>query len=223
MDDGGAVKRVYQSTLRQRQARSTRLAIIGAASRLFAEHGYGATSVDQIAQAADVSRATVFASVGGKPAMLKAAYDVAIVGDDEPVPLPARPRSRLIQAEPDVHRFLVLYAALVADIDRRVAGIYEAVRGAASADPAVASLWATIQRERRIGAGNVVDQVRSKAPLRADLDLVAAADIVWVLIDPWLYHQLVDQRGWPHERFEAWLAETLQAQLLPAQAGTRAE
>jgi AcrR family transcriptional regulator len=216
MADGGAVKRVYQSTLRQRQARSTRRAIIAAASRLFAEHGYGATSVDQIAQAADVSRATVFASVGGKPAMLKAAYDVAIVGDDEPVPLPARPRSRLIQAEPDVHRFLVLYAALVADIDRRVAGIYEAVRGAASADPAVASLWATIQRERRIGAGNVVDQVRSKAPLRADLDLVAAADIVWVLIDPWLYHQLVDQRGWPHERFEGWLAETLQAQLLPA-------
>jgi len=210
-----SVKRVYQSSLRQRQARSTRRAIIGAASRLFAEHGYGATSVDQIAQAADVSRATVFASLGGKPALLKAAYDVAIVGDDEPVPLPARPRSRLIQAEPDVHRFLVLYAGLVADIDRRVAGIYEAVRGAASADPAVATLWETIQRERRIGAGNVVDQVRSKAPLRDDLDLAAAADLVWVLIDPWLYHQLVTQRGWAHARFETWLGETLQAQLLP--------
>ena len=118
MDDAMSVKRVYQSSLRQRQARSTRRAIIDAASRLFAEHGYGATSVDQIAQAADVSRATVFASLGGKPALLKAAYDVAIVGDDEPVPLPARPRSRLIQAEPDVHRFLVLYAGLVADIDR---------------------------------------------------------------------------------------------------------
>src|SRR6185369_15389921 len=98
MDDAMSVKRVYQSSLRQRQARSTRRAIIDAASRLFAEHGYGATSVDQIAQAANVSRATVFASLGGKPALLKAAYDVAIVGDDEPVPLPARPRSRLIQA-----------------------------------------------------------------------------------------------------------------------------
>jgi hypothetical protein len=147
--------------------------------------------------------------------MLKAAYDVAIVGDDEPVPLPARPRSRQIQAEPDARRFLALYAGLVAEIDARVAAIYEAVRGAASADPAVAALWATIQRERRTGAGNVVDQLRGKAPLRDGLDPAAAADLVWVLIDPWLYHQLVLQRGWPHAQFELWLAATLQMQLLP--------
>jgi len=92
MKAGQEVKRTYQSTLRGAQAQSTREAVIAAAGRLFSEQGYAATSIDDIAAAAGVSRATVFTSVGGKPKLLKTALDVAIVGDDEPVPLPERPR-----------------------------------------------------------------------------------------------------------------------------------
>jgi hypothetical protein len=39
------------------------------------ERGYGATTIGDIAAAAGVSRATVFASAGAKPALLKAAFD----------------------------------------------------------------------------------------------------------------------------------------------------
>jgi hypothetical protein len=46
--------------------------------------------------------------VGGKPALLKTAFDVAIVGDDEPVSLPDRPRSKAIREEPDQRRYLAL-------------------------------------------------------------------------------------------------------------------
>jgi AcrR family transcriptional regulator len=215
MGEGEAVKRVYRSTLRQAQAESTRLAIIDAAARLFAQQGYVTTTVDQIAAAAGVARATVFTSVGGKSALLKTAYDVALVGDDEPVPLPERPRSRQIRAEPDPRRFLMLYAGLVTEIDGRVALIYEAVRGAASADEGARAVWDKIQHERRTGAGNVVGLVIQKGGLRAGLDADMAADLVWVLNDPALYHRLVHERGWPTERFASWLAQTLQAQLLP--------
>jgi AcrR family transcriptional regulator len=47
--------------LRERKKRATRDAIHHGAMRLFAEHGYAGTTIDQIAAAADVSRATVFA------------------------------------------------------------------------------------------------------------------------------------------------------------------
>lgn len=47
--------------LRERKKRATRLAIHKAGMRLFAEQGFAGTTVDQIADAADVSRATVFA------------------------------------------------------------------------------------------------------------------------------------------------------------------
>ena len=46
--------------LRERKKRATRAAIHDAAMRLFAQQGFAGTTVDQIAEAADVSRATVF-------------------------------------------------------------------------------------------------------------------------------------------------------------------
>src|SRR5450759_2513013 len=101
MKSEAKVKRTYESRLRAGQARATRLALLEAAGRLFAERGYVATSIEEIAEAAGVSRATVFTSVGGKPALLKAAYDVALVGDDEPVSMPDRPDSLRSKAEPD--------------------------------------------------------------------------------------------------------------------------
>jgi len=67
------VKRPYESRLRAGQARATRLALLEAAGHLFARQGYVATSIEQIADAAGVSRATVFTSVGGKPVLLKGA------------------------------------------------------------------------------------------------------------------------------------------------------
>jgi AcrR family transcriptional regulator len=46
--------------LRERKKRATRIAIRDAAMTLFADQGFGGTTIDEIAEAADVSRATVF-------------------------------------------------------------------------------------------------------------------------------------------------------------------
>ena len=210
---GGEVKRAYQSKLRGAHARSTREAVIGAAGRLFAERGYAATSIEDIAEAAGVSRATVFTSVGGKPILLKTALDVAIVGDDEPVPLPERPRSKAIRAEPDPRKYLELYAEMVTEMDGRMAGIHEAVRGAAGVDPDARALWESHLAQHRQGAANVVADLMRKGGLRKGLDPAAAADIVW-LLGPGTYHMLVHRRGWSPKRFQAWLAETFISQLL---------
>jgi AcrR family transcriptional regulator len=208
------VKREYRSPLREASARATRAAIIDAATRLFMEQGYAATSVDAIAEAASVSRATVFATFGGKATLLKAAYDVALVGDDEPIPLPERPRSKAVQAEPDPARLLEGYAEICTDISGRLAPIYEVVRGAASADPEAREVWEKIQAERRIGGTNVVKLITARRALRRGLDREHAGDLVWVLNDAGLYYMLVHRQGWSPARFQTWLAETLKAQLL---------
>ena len=218
MDFKAQVKRSYQSPLREGQARSTRTAIIEAAWQLFGEHGYAATSIEEIAAAAGVSRATVFTAVGGKPVLLKSALDVAIVGDDEPASLPERPSSRAVRAEADPGIYLDRYAELVTEMGGRVAPIAEAVRGAAGADSDASELWETHLAQRRVGAANVVSDLRSKgAQLRPELDDAAAADVVWVLNDPGLYHHLVLRRGWPQEQFQRWLSKALRSQLLEAQ------
>ena len=208
------VKRTYRSGLRGAQAQSTREAVIAAAARLFTERGYAATSIDEIATEAGVSRATVFTSVGGKPKLLKTALDVAIVGDDEPVSLPERPRSKAIRAEPDPRKYLALYAELVTEMDGRLAAIHEAVRGAAGVDSDARALWESHLAQHRQGAANVIGDLMRKGGIRADLDPESAADIVW-LLGPGAYHMLVNRRGWSPERFQAWLTETYISQLLP--------
>src|SRR5437762_5964392 len=206
MKVGRQVKRPYQSTLRGTQAESTRTAVIAAAARLFVEKGYAATSIEDIAAAAGVSRATVFTSVGGKAKLLKTALDVAIVGDDEPIPLPDRPRSKAIRAESDPRKYLALYAELMTEIDGRLAGIHEAVRGAAGVDPDARALWESHLAQHRQGAANVIADVIRKGGLRPGLDPESAADIVW-LLGPGAYHMLVLRRGWSPKRFQAWLTE----------------
>src|SRR5215467_13348806 len=47
--------------LRERKKAATRIAIRDAGMRLFAERGFGGTTIDEIAEQAGVSRATVFA------------------------------------------------------------------------------------------------------------------------------------------------------------------
>src|SRR2546423_5621828 len=175
------VKRPYQSTLRGTQAESTRTAVIAAAARLFAEEGYAATSIEDIAAAAGVSRATVFTSVGGKAKLLKTALDVAIVGDDEPVALPERPRSKAIRAEPDPRKYLALYAELITEMAGRMAGIHEAVRGAAGVDRDARALWESHLAQHRLGGAHGVGGLAREGGVSPHLVSGFSAGNRWVL------------------------------------------
>ena len=214
MSDGTRVQQPSQGAPGRTRPRTARAAVIEAAGRLFVERGYGATSIDDIAAAAGVSRAAVFSSMGTKAMLLKTAFDVALVGDDEPVSLAQRPRFRAVRQEPDPSRYLERYAEILTEIGGRLARLDEAVREAASGDPDARYLWETHRAQRREGAADVVGDLARTGGLREGLDRDAAADVVWVLSDPGLYHQLVSQRAWTPERFQAWLADTLRGQLL---------
>jgi AcrR family transcriptional regulator len=207
-------RRPYDSPLRRSQAAATRVAIIEAATRLFIQEGYGATSIDDIAAAAGVSRATVFTAVGGKAALLKTAYDVALVGDDEPVPMPERPWAQGVRRATTAAGMLEAYADVILIVAGRIGAISEAIRGAAAADPEVRTVWEKTEEERHIGARNIVRFAQERGGLRRGLDPDAAADVIWVLNDPGLYVRLVDRCGWTSRSFRDWLARTLRAQLL---------
>jgi AcrR family transcriptional regulator len=209
-----AVKREYRSPRRDALRRQTRRAILDAAGRLFAERGYVGTSFEAVANAAGVGRATVFAHFASKSILLKAAYDVVLVGDDEPVALPDRPESIRVRAEPDARRFLAGYAGIAADALGRLGPIHEAIRGAAGVDPDAAAVLQAVRAERRRGGGNIVAAVRERGALRAGADPGHLADAVYALIDPAVYTTLVVERGWSHEAYVTWLGETLAQQLI---------
>ncbi len=201
--------------LRTAKAARTRHDVSAAAGRLFVQRGYIATTIRDIADAAGVSRATVFNSVGGKPALLRACYDIATVGDDDPTPLPQRPELLAVRDAPDQRQTIMLYAGVIAGIGDRLSGIYEVFRSAAATDLAIKTQWEQIQAERLGGGRGFVGILAGKGPLRNGLDLEEAGDVVWAHIDASLYHRLVVERGWSRTRFEAWFVRTLTSYLLP--------
>src|SRR5437764_644034 len=72
---------------RARRAAETHARIVEAAGALFAERGYGGTTIEAVAAQADVAVETVYARFKNKRNLLGAYLDVAIVGDADAVPL----------------------------------------------------------------------------------------------------------------------------------------
>src|SRR5215467_15197503 len=123
--------RRYVSEVRDEQARRTRRTIVTAARELFLTQGYAATTIDAIAEAAHVSRKTVFNAVGGKAVLLKLALDWALVGDDEPVPMAERPDVIEEQGMSDPRLLIRSWAKRMTTIESRAARLAMVIAAAA--------------------------------------------------------------------------------------------
>src|SRR5438477_8783165 len=67
--------RVPVKPLRARQAEATRRLLIAVARENFTEHGYAATSIDDIIQQAGVARGALYHHFPGKEALFRAVYE----------------------------------------------------------------------------------------------------------------------------------------------------
>jgi AcrR family transcriptional regulator len=144
--------------------------LLDAARALFVHQGYVATTIDQIAEAAGVSKPTVFASVGNKRAIIKQLRDLAIAGDEEPVALAERLWFTQALDEPDPRRSLRLHARNIVRLHQSAADLAEVLRSGAGADPELRALWQIAEAERRVDAGTIIDALLHRAPLKAGLD-----------------------------------------------------
>jgi len=204
------IRRKYSSPLRERQASTTRRAVLEAARQLFIAQGYGATTVEQIAQRAGVSKPTVFSAVGNKQMVLHAIRDMAIAGDDEPVPVAKRPATDRIRGEPDQRRAVELLAQHLTGVASRYAQINEVLHAAADGgEEDLRELWETEEDQRLTGARFWVEVLTSKGPLRPGLSNGDAADVMWLLMSPDNYYRLVHRRRWTTRKYQRWLAGSI--------------
>jgi AcrR family transcriptional regulator len=209
-----AVKRDYRSKLRAAQARETRRSIVAAAARRYVEVGYGATTIDAVAEAAGVSRKTVFTAVGGKLELLKLALDWAVAGDDQAIALADRAAMRRLMDQHDPRVLLDGFAGSVVEIGTRVAPLFGALEVAAGMDPAARELVEESQGWRLDDSRKVVRRLRDLKALTNHITHQEAVDLVWLAMDPALFDRLVLVRGWATSRFKEWLGDTLCRQLL---------
>lgn len=207
-------RRPYRSTLRAEQARATRRAVVDAARDLFVELGWSRTTIDAVAARAEVSRKTVFTSVGGKAALLKLALDWALVGDDEPVPMAERPVIAEMERLTDPRELVARWARFVAELEERAAPLADVLLVAADVDPEAAVVHAESERNRLGGARGFVTHLAAIDGLRPGLTTERAVAAALVLMDPAVYRTLVRQHGWTPAEYADWIERAAVAEFL---------
>ncbi len=206
-----AVKRPYDAPRRVAAARETRRAIVTAASELFLEQGWTATTMAQVAVRAGVTKPTVHA-VGSKADLLSLARDLAMAGDDAPVPVAQRTRFQRVLTAETAERALDLFAEHVTELQSRYAALDAVLHQASGSDDTCRLLWRVSEAQRRTGAQTVVRHLRTCQPLA--LPPARATDVLWTLMAGDNYRRMVDECGWSSRAYTRWLAVSMKTHLL---------
>jgi TetR/AcrR family transcriptional regulator of autoinduction and epiphytic fitness len=212
---GNEPKRRYDSSRRQAQARETQRLIADAARELFIERGYHATSIRDIADAADVALQTIYNAFDGKAAIVARIADIAVVGDDEPVALLDREALLAVREATDPGEVVQRWAQLCTDIFVRFLPILPMLREAAMTDETVGDLWrANVIDNRYRGAHLVAQQLGDLGGLRPDLTVDQAADLLWTVASFDSAEALMGERGWTPASYAEWIGRSIAATLL---------
>ena len=206
-------------TRRTERAEATRRRVLEAAVRLFVEHGYRATTIESIAEAADVSIETIYKRFGSKAGMLKAAREAALADAPEPgefFEFPAPPIEEALRADTDPKRMLQALSEFSAGRIERLAPYHRMLRSAGTGDRELGEYIAADHAARRGRQRDNINTIAAHRELRLRPD--EAADTYSALANPDLYLLLADHFGWTAERYRTWLVDT-SARLLLADDG----
>jgi len=198
----------------QARTRLARRAVLDAASTLFLERGYGATTIEAISSASDVPQATLYRLFASKQGILKALLDSSVAGDDEPVPVSERPHVRSLLSAADPRDRLAGLAAVSVAINTRTAPMYRILVSAAGSDGDASALLDELTWQRQEGQRRVATSLARSGALRRGLRARDAADLIHALASPEVYRLLVIDRQWSVDRFERWLSAALTEQVL---------
>lgn len=202
-------KRRYDSSRRRELAKQNRVAVLDAARELFLGRGYAATTIGEIASRAGVSVETVYKAFGNKPGVAKAVFDVAVVGDAEPVPLFERPEIKAIQAEPDAAKKIEMWFSHYPARRGRTAPIELVIRDAAATDRAAAAVRDQFRDELLAGMRMFATNLLDGGGVRAGLNVEDVADILFAYISVELYEVLVLMRGWTLDHYTHFITDAL--------------
>lgn len=195
------------ATRRERQAEQTRTEILDAARQLFASKGYRATTVSEIAQAAEVAVQTIYDSIGSKAKIVAALNDrldessgipeiAARIGrSDDPrdlLEIAVRITRRVLETNGDIAR--------------------TAFRG--PAEPELAALRREGIRRHRRGVQGIARKLAALGALPSGGSPERSGDIVAVLCDPEVWLIWIDDYGWTLDAVVDWTRDALQRLVL---------
>jgi AcrR family transcriptional regulator len=182
--------------------------LLRAARELFVRHGYQATTLSAVAEAAGVAPRTVYVRFGTKATLLKKVVDVAVAGDLKPIDV--------------THREWYLTAVSASTLDERIAAFAKgSARLLASAADVIAVADEAAATEPDLAAAGRAGRAATRdsvhgfwsAAARAGLlpdgcDLAWLADTTSTLAQAQTYLLMRESLGMTPRRYRTWLAVT---------------
>lgn len=204
-DDG---TRKYESPRRRDQARATRNDIAAAARALFAERGWAATTVRDIARKAGLSEPTVYSVYGGKAGLALALVDAVDLGADV-----ARMRAELAAAEGDPSGQIAAMVKFDRHLFERGGDIIALMREAGRVEPDLAAAYQEGRRRGRETRQRVFSSWPAEV-FRPGIDVETACDVYHGTCSIDTYRALIEEQGWSPDRVEGWWHDSLVRLLL---------
>ena len=195
------------------QARETRRHVIRVARDLFIEYGYGATTLRDIAERADVALQTIYFTFGNKRSLLKELVDTTIAGDDQPIATTDRPWFRDALAAESASAELRQLVQGTRQILERVTPILEILRAAAAIEPETAAFWPQDVNARHAVQAAAATALLAKRGARPGVVAEHVADVLYGLLGSELFLLYVRDCGWTPAEWEQWTYDALRSQL----------
>jgi len=195
-------------TRREEYAEITRQAILDAARQLFREQGFFATRVDQIAERARVSPATVYAVAGGKQGLLWRLID-SFTTD----PIVAATIEHMATLD-DPRAVIAFVAEAVRTMREQGADLVRLMLTTAPHDKAVAEMRDVATARYRDSLTPIAGHLLRLGAVKPDIDLPGCVDVLWFYLGFSGLTTLVEENGWSYDRAAAWLAEETARSLL---------
>jgi len=189
-------------------AAETRREILRTARRLFAEHGFASTSVQQIAEESGVAVQTIYSSVGSKAALVLALNDLI----DEEADVAGLAAELSHEANPA--RLVAKGVHLTRQLNERCGDLIRALLSAEPGEPDAAAVVADGMRRHEQGARQIAQRLAALGALRAGTTPEQAAAALSMMTAPASWRQLTHAAGWSFDEAEAWLAASLTQLLL---------
>ena len=185
-----------------------------AALRLFSADGYGRTTMEAVARAADVSVATAYLAFRSKLGLLSALVEDVTADPSLDV--------QQVLAAASVDGQVAVGARLIRQLHERTSAISGILRAGCGNDPGLEALWHEWQARHLAAVSQVARHLAAAGRLRPDLDDGQAADVLYTLSGSETYRQLVIERGWSAAQFEEWLADSARRLVLAEPTGRSA-
>jgi AcrR family transcriptional regulator len=182
--------------------------LVAAASALFIEQGYAATTLVDVAEHADIAPRTLYLHFPTKAALLRECIGHAIAGDAEPIRLADRPEMVRSMSAPNLDERIRQMAELTAGLMERAGPLLEVAYQAAPSEPLIAEAAAAGRADTARALREFWQRIHDDGLLPPAVDLEWLTDTATLMAHAETFLLIRKTSGWDRDTYRDWLVST---------------